>query len=396
MHMCYSKDNRFYGGIMKKDFFISYNKADKEWAKWIAGTLEENGYTTIIQAWDFRTGNNFVIEMQKAILNSEKIVLVLSQKYLDSEYCQAEWAAMFCCDPIGEHRKIIPVRVDDVKPEGLLATNIYVDIYGMEEEKAVKNLLNAIEHTENPRKKPIFNSVKKSKNDNVIDFCFNLGIDDEGVCIPIDTKNKLREWYYNGAKEKFKVVISDKSKIKVQREFDIIKKKIDNQEELSMKEECDYDKYRGILEKSEYECKLKEKAIEFFLKDWKFQQYITILTYIRLVDYIKKIMEYDCEKNIYNSNKYIKLDVFLEEHTIEFHNYFIIYLQKKDIIEKFAGGVNYGIINKYVIDLELDMIRDIAVDFFVFLAEEIVRYGNIKIVDNKKAMNLLEYRIGLH
>ena len=39
---------------MKKDFFISYNKADKEWAKWIAGTLEENVYTTIIQAWDFR------------------------------------------------------------------------------------------------------------------------------------------------------------------------------------------------------------------------------------------------------------------------------------------------------------------------------------------------------
>jgi len=36
------------------DFFISYNKADKAWAEWIAWELEENGCTTVMQAWDFR------------------------------------------------------------------------------------------------------------------------------------------------------------------------------------------------------------------------------------------------------------------------------------------------------------------------------------------------------
>jgi hypothetical protein len=29
-----------------KDFFISYNKADRRWAEWIAWQLEETGYTT--------------------------------------------------------------------------------------------------------------------------------------------------------------------------------------------------------------------------------------------------------------------------------------------------------------------------------------------------------------
>lgn len=29
----------------RRDFFVSYNKVDKNWAKWIAGTLEENGYS---------------------------------------------------------------------------------------------------------------------------------------------------------------------------------------------------------------------------------------------------------------------------------------------------------------------------------------------------------------
>ena len=36
------------------DFFISYNHKDEQWATWIAKTLEDSGYTTIIQAWDFK------------------------------------------------------------------------------------------------------------------------------------------------------------------------------------------------------------------------------------------------------------------------------------------------------------------------------------------------------
>jgi TIR domain len=33
-----------------KDFFISYNSADARWAEWIAWTLEQAGYSTILQA----------------------------------------------------------------------------------------------------------------------------------------------------------------------------------------------------------------------------------------------------------------------------------------------------------------------------------------------------------
>jgi len=41
----------------KKDFFISYNKADREWAEWIAWQLEESGkYAVVIRAWDFGAG----------------------------------------------------------------------------------------------------------------------------------------------------------------------------------------------------------------------------------------------------------------------------------------------------------------------------------------------------
>ena len=64
------------------DFFISYNKADKAWAEWIACQLEEAEYTTVLQAWDFTPGNNFVLKMHKAAMEAERTIAALSPDYL--------------------------------------------------------------------------------------------------------------------------------------------------------------------------------------------------------------------------------------------------------------------------------------------------------------------------
>lgn len=50
-----------------KNFFISYNSADSQWAQWIAWQLEEAGYTTVIQAWDFRPGSNLFEHFQRVL-----------------------------------------------------------------------------------------------------------------------------------------------------------------------------------------------------------------------------------------------------------------------------------------------------------------------------------------
>lgn len=62
-----------------KDFFVSYNNADKQWAEWIAWVLEEAGYSVLIQAWDFRPGTNFVLEMQAAAEQTQQTLAVLSE-----------------------------------------------------------------------------------------------------------------------------------------------------------------------------------------------------------------------------------------------------------------------------------------------------------------------------
>ncbi|OBI65132.1 hypothetical protein A5667_27480 [Mycolicibacterium fortuitum] len=127
-----------------KDFFVSYNKADRLWAEWIAWLLEVEGYTTVIQEWDFKPGGNFIVEMDRATRQCERTIAVLSQDYLDAEFTVPEWAARFAQDPKGAGRKLVPVRVATCNLEGLLGQVIYCDLVGIDEETARKRLLSQL------------------------------------------------------------------------------------------------------------------------------------------------------------------------------------------------------------------------------------------------------------
>jgi polyhydroxyalkanoate synthesis regulator phasin len=139
-----------------KDFFISYNRADKQWAEWIAWTLEEAGYSVVIQAWDFRPGGNFVLDMQRAAAESQQTIAVLSESYLKSSFTQPEWAAAFASDPQSMQRKLIPVRVKECKPEGMLRPLVYVDLVGVSEAEVKQTLLDGLKPSGRPPQKPAF------------------------------------------------------------------------------------------------------------------------------------------------------------------------------------------------------------------------------------------------
>jgi hypothetical protein len=136
------------------NFFISYNKVDRAWAEWIAWQLEEEGYTTILQAWDFRPSENFVLKMSEAIQNSERTIAVLSPSYLKAFYTQPEWAAAFAEDPQGAKGTLLPVRVTDCELKGLLRQIIYIDLVGKNEAEAKDALLSGIK---TQRAKPLTN-----------------------------------------------------------------------------------------------------------------------------------------------------------------------------------------------------------------------------------------------
>jgi tetratricopeptide (TPR) repeat protein len=125
------------------DFFISYNKADREWAVSIAYWLEEAGYSTVVQAWDFKPGGNFVLDMHRASMEAERTIAVLSPDYLNALYTQPEWTAAVAADPTGEQGLLLLVRVRECELKGLLRPFVYVDLVGLGEEAAKAALVAA-------------------------------------------------------------------------------------------------------------------------------------------------------------------------------------------------------------------------------------------------------------
>jgi TIR domain len=134
------------------DFFVSYTKADEQWAEWISWVLEEAGFSVTLQAWDFAAGGNFVLEMQRAASEAPRTIAVLSPDYLDSRYAAPEWAAAFAADPEGLKRRLIPVRVHECRPQGLWRAIIHIDLVGLDEANAQQRLLSQLA---GKRSKPI-------------------------------------------------------------------------------------------------------------------------------------------------------------------------------------------------------------------------------------------------
>jgi tetratricopeptide (TPR) repeat protein len=120
----------------QRDFFVSYTQADRAWAEWIAWELEAAGYTTLLQAWDMPPGTAFVHAMDQAVQHTRHVLLVLSSAYLRSEMAEAEWRPAFKTDPSGQARRLLPVRVEEVEPAGLLADRVWIDLVGADEATA--------------------------------------------------------------------------------------------------------------------------------------------------------------------------------------------------------------------------------------------------------------------
>jgi hypothetical protein len=92
----------------KRDFFVSFNQADRAWATWIAWVLEEAGYSVFFQDWDFH--GSFIELMHHASLCTERTLVVLSDHYLRSEDARSEAWARLPGTPSGARTVLSPSR----------------------------------------------------------------------------------------------------------------------------------------------------------------------------------------------------------------------------------------------------------------------------------------------
>jgi tetratricopeptide (TPR) repeat protein len=148
------------GEIQSLRFFVSYTAVDRAWAEWIAWQLEAAGHRVVVQAWDFRPGENFIINMLRALDSSDRTLAVVSAAYLESVYGSDEWTAAFIHDRPGE-TSVLAVRVEDVPLPRLLRPWIYVDLVGVDQEAATRQLLDGVRPgRRKPEQPPAFPPTK--------------------------------------------------------------------------------------------------------------------------------------------------------------------------------------------------------------------------------------------
>ena len=150
--------------VLMMDFFISYNQADRSWAEWIAWQLEEAGYSTINQFWDFRPGSNFVEKMQRATVEAERTIAIVSPDYLSSEFARSEWDTAFANDPLGIEGKLVPVKVKDCELDGLKKVIIHIDLRRLDEQAAKEALIKGVVRARvKPETEPVFPGKSQKK-----------------------------------------------------------------------------------------------------------------------------------------------------------------------------------------------------------------------------------------
>jgi hypothetical protein len=136
---------------------MSYTKVDRGWAEWISWQLEDAGYTVLLQAWDMVPGSNWLRMMNQATKLAQHTIAVLSIAYLtDSALGEAEWLAAYRHDPSGLAGRLIPIRIEECIPDGLLAGIVYTDVFGLGDKDAAKEeLLRAVRAAVARRGKPV-------------------------------------------------------------------------------------------------------------------------------------------------------------------------------------------------------------------------------------------------
>ena len=125
-----------------RDFFVSFNRADRAWAKWIAYVAEEHGYTVYFQDWDFR--GNFIEHMDRAHRACPRTIAILSDHYFGSEFTLGEWTARYAQAPAAREDRIVAIRVGPLTDAGLLGPIQYADLTECDESEAERRLLDRI------------------------------------------------------------------------------------------------------------------------------------------------------------------------------------------------------------------------------------------------------------
>ncbi len=109
------------------DFFISRTGADKRAAELIADIIREAGLIPFYQDSDFENAD-FMRMLEEGFEKGTRLIVLLSTKYQQSDYCLKECNTFLAHDPGNLNKRVFVFRVAECVPSGNLATLAYTDL----------------------------------------------------------------------------------------------------------------------------------------------------------------------------------------------------------------------------------------------------------------------------
>ena len=115
------------GGIPLPGFFISRAGKDAAFAVWLGKLIAAQGKTYILQDEHFGH-QDFMDAIDRALKSGARVVGLLSQAYLESDYCKKEATTALQGDPFNREQRLILLRLEACVPGGSLANIAYTDL----------------------------------------------------------------------------------------------------------------------------------------------------------------------------------------------------------------------------------------------------------------------------
>ncbi|MDJ0838755.1 MAG: toll/interleukin-1 receptor domain-containing protein, partial [Acidobacteriota bacterium] len=109
------------------DVFISYSSKDAWVREWLLPALEAAGLSVCIDFRDFDLGLAALINMENAVLHSQRTLAVFTPNWVKSEWTHFEALMTQTADPVGFRRSLIPIMLTDCELPPRLAMLTWAD-----------------------------------------------------------------------------------------------------------------------------------------------------------------------------------------------------------------------------------------------------------------------------
>ena len=125
------------------DIYLSYVPEDRVWADWVAAVLAQRGIQ-VVRPSTAAAGGSTRDDAERSAEGASRTIALLSAAYLASPQARGVWEAMGTADPVGTGRRLIPIRVGEIRLEQPFSERSVVDLTRRDAAQAKEDLLRAL------------------------------------------------------------------------------------------------------------------------------------------------------------------------------------------------------------------------------------------------------------